>query len=167
MPPPTSGNVRDYLLLLWSDRANTPSYRGQFSMAKSSAGVSLLSAALNLNSHPLKLPPIIPMRLQVHPIHLARSSVPTLPRYLVVRASTSHLMTMARLKRTSDVWRWRPMPFDALQTAHATRYPATIPFSHSHHAKHPKSNRIVRCVVKARTHLAHRGGRRCHPVASV
>jgi hypothetical protein len=69
-------------------------------------------------------------------------------------------MRMARLKRTSGVWRWRPMPFDAPHTAHATRYPATIPSSHSHHAKHPKSNRIVQCVVKARAHLAHHGGRR-------
>ena len=146
--------------LLWSYHANTPSHRGQFSTAKSSAVVLLLSVALNPNSRPLKLPPIIPMRLLVHPIHLTRNSAPTPPRHQVVKASTSRLMRMARLKRTSGVWRWRPMPFDAPHTVHATRYPAMIPFSHSHHAKHPKSNRIVQCVVKARAHLAHRGGRR-------
>jgi hypothetical protein len=154
-------------LLLWSYHANTPSHCGQFSTAKSSVVVLLLSVAPNPNSRPLKPPPIIPMRLQVHPIHPTRNSVPTPQRHLVVRASTSRLMRMARLKRTSGVWRWRPMPFDAPHTAHATRYPATIPFSHSHHAKHPKSNRIVQCVVKARAHLAPRGGRRCPPAASV
>ena len=154
-------------LLLWSYHANTPSNRDQFSTAKSSVAVLLLSVALNPNSRPLNLPPIIPMRLQVHPIHLTRNFVPTPPRHLVVRASTSRLMRMARLKRTSGVWRSRPMPFDAPHTVHATRYPATIPFSHSHHAKHQKSSRIVQCVAKARAHLAHHGGRRCPPAASV
>ena len=147
-------------LLLWSYRANTRSHPGQFSTAKSSVAVLLLSVALNRNNRPLKLPPISPMRLQVHPIHLTRNSVPTPPRHPAVRANTSRLTRMARLKRTSGVWRWRPMPFDAPHTAHATRYPAMMPFSHSHHAKHPKLNRIVQCVAKARVHLAHRGGRR-------
>jgi hypothetical protein len=146
-------------LLLRPYHANTPSHRGQFSPEKSSVAVLLLSVALNPSSRLLKLPPIMPMPLQVHPIHLTRNSVPNPPRHLVVRASTSRLMKMARLKRTSGVWRWRLMPFDAPHTAHATRYPAMIPFSHSQLAKHPKSNRIGQCAVKVRAHLAHRGGR--------
>src|SRR5712692_7573848 len=36
-------------------------------MAKSSMAVLLLPVALNLNNHPLKYPPIIPMLLRVRP----------------------------------------------------------------------------------------------------
>ena len=148
------------IYLLWSYHANTHSHRGQFSTEKNSVAALLLSVDLNPNNRLLNLPPIIPMRLQVHLTQQTRNFVPTPPRHLVVRANTSHPMRMARLKRTSGVWRWRLMTFDALHTAHATRYPAKIPFSHSQHTNHPKSIRIVQCVGKARAHRAHRGGRR-------
>jgi hypothetical protein len=105
--------------LLWSCRASTPSRRDQSSTAKSSVVDLLLSTVLNPNSHPLiplSGPPIVAIQSPVHPIHLTRNFVPT-PQERLVRASTSPLTRMAPLKRTYDIWRWRPMPFNAPQTA--------------------------------------------------
>src|SRR5216683_3808578 len=114
---------------------------------------STIILAPNPSNLPLNRPPITPTPSQAHPICLTRSSAPhpQSPSSMSKHKSPDEDGALEEDLRHMEADALRHC-FDALRAIHSTHSLAATPFSHLHHARHPRSKRIEQCVVRSRIH---------------